>query len=376
MKELKATSEAKLQKDMTDLIVELLKNFVHVIRQPKDPAFLTWFFDERPYQKLASSIVQMLGTSAPEERDVIHLIAMTIVELEADDDGIRQIDAGVVNRILERLRSPQEFQFYVPISAACSLPLGLDIGGPHQLKIDNPTTEEYPRIKLSGQVKAIHAYHASRQIEADVKSLIGSSIAMGIAEPLPAAPIYDTPVIRFSNTPIDRVPLDPTVGGLASRIRFVVPNDLDELENRRLGSSDSTAALEPRLRGLRSVLSSKKERAKELRTAAGLLFDAFAASEGMAIALAFMSMEAVLLDHKSKESIVARLSEAVAYRLGKSADNRRQLRKQVSNLYEARSSFVHTGTVNKPSTSVSDARDMSASVLRSEILDFDPEAGT
>lgn len=165
------------------------------------------------------------------------------------------------------------------------------------------------------------------------------------------------------------------VGGLVTRIRFMVPNDLDELENKRLKSEAVTSALDHRLRGLNTVLSNNSERGKELRSAACLLFDAFATPEaGMAIALAFMSMEAVLLDPKTSVTVLARLSEAVAYRVGKSADNRRELRKQVKKHYEARSSFVHTGKVDKPSIIVTEARDICADVLRREILDLDCRA--
>jgi hypothetical protein len=155
-------------------------------------------------------------------------------------------------------------------------------------------------------------------------------------------------------------------------MKFALPGDLDELENRRLGTANAAAALDPRLRALRNLLSNNSTQGEELRNAARLLFDSFAALEpGMAIALAFMSMEAVLLDSKTKESIVARLSEAVAYRLGRSAEQRKNLRKQVSKLYDARSSFVHTGKVDKSSTAVGEAREIACSVLRRETLDLD-----
>src|SRR6266436_6229703 len=95
--------------------------------------------------------------------------------------------------------------------------------------------------------------------------------------------------------------------------------------------------LERRLRVLRNILSTTSERGEELRAASVLLFDAFATLEpGMAIAIAFMSMEAVLLDPKATESILARLREAVAHRLGKSSDDRRRLRKRIKELYQAR----------------------------------------
>lgn len=237
-------------------------------------------------------------------------------------------------------------------------------------------------ISLSGVVNAIHEQHAARQIEADVKSVLGVLLSMRIAEPLPV-PVYDIPLITFPSwpallsaeadlKPAIAFPLDAMVGGLTSRIKFATPSDLNELERKRIGSGeDATSSLERRLRGLVNLLTDDTERHMELRSAAGLLFDAFAAPEpGKAIALAFMSMEAVLLDAKTKESIVARLSEAVAYRLGTSARQRAEIRKRVSKLYEARSGFVHTGRVAQPSSAVSEARDMAADVLRRELLDL------
>ena len=96
----------------------------------------------------------------------------------------------------------------------------------------------------------------------------------------------------------------------------------------------------------------------------------------MAIAIAFMSMEAVLLDPKATESILARLREAVAYRLGKSSDDRRRLRKWIKELYQARCDFVHKGRVHEPSTVFNEARDIAADVLRREIFDLDAESNS
>jgi hypothetical protein len=235
---------------------------------------------------------------------------------------------------------------------------------------------------LSGHVNAIHEHNAKRQIEADVKSVIGVSIAMGIAEPLPLW-VDKMPIIMFrqgsellhSESAVAaefEVPLDPNVGGLVGRITFGVPNDLDDLENKRLARGDATAATERRTSGLSTVLSNTSPRGDELRSAASLLFDAFAASQaGMAIALAVMSMETILLERKETDNVMARLAEAVAYHLGRSDAERKSRRKQVKALYDARSGFVHRGKVDQPSTAVSDARRIAADVLRREILYLD-----
>lgn len=382
MKKPKPTNKEKLEKDTTDLTKQLMMEFgrLNLWAQFKgranDAELSNWLFDERPYP-LASSIIETLGESSLlEERDVIYLITISFFLQLASESKVdaNQLDGtALVNKIVDRLCSPERSPFSVSISAMLGLPLEFDIGGTHQLKIENPATEEDRRVVLSGLVDAIHEQHGARLIQADVKALIGASISMGIAEPLPVAFSYETPVITLPHWTIDSVPLEPSVAGLVNRIRFVVPGDLNELESKRLGNSDATpGAPEHRLRGVRNVLAIDSQRGRELCSAARLLFDAFAATEaGAAIAFSFMSMEAVLLDADSKADLLARLKEAVAYRLGKSADQRKHLRSQVSRLYDARSGFVHTGKVDKASTSVNEARHMSASVLRLEILDFD-----
>jgi hypothetical protein len=281
-----------------------------------------------------------------EERDIIYLISMAIVsKLRVDPDHMIRLNVGdLARKIVERLRAPAvECAFCVPVSTGRGLQLALNIDGPKKLKIQKPGIKSGEAIALCGSVNAIHEYHAARQIEADVKSVLGVLISMRIAQPLPI-PVYEIPLITFQNRPallsaeatphpVIAIPLDPMVGGLASRIQFSVPDDLNELEMKRFGTGeDPNPSLERRLRGLVTLLTNDSERTRELRSAAALLFDAFAAPEpGKAIALAFMSMEAVLLDAKTTESIVARLSEAVAYRLGTSAEQRTELRKRVSN---------------------------------------------
>jgi len=361
------------------LVVQLVKKLMEVknemFRQPHDPGSWAWLVDERPYP-LASLIIHALGASSVEERDVIYLIAMSIIsEMKKGEDQVLQLAADpLIRRTIERLQTPEDYEFHVPISARNDSNFTLDIGGTHKLKIESLANRGRPRMVFSGRVNAIHEYHSSRQIEADVKSLIGLSISMGMAELFPSGPVYEMPVIEFLNKTI-KVPFDPTIGGLVSRTRLALPNDLDELETRRLAGRDASAGLERRLRVLTNILSSTSERGEELRTASVLLFDAFATLEpGMAIAIAFMSMEAVLLDPKAKESILARLSEAVAYRLGKSSDDRTRLRKRIKELYQARCDFVHTGRVREPSTVVNEARDIAADVLRREIFDLDADS--
>lgn len=82
----------------------------------------------------------------------------------------------------------------------------------------------------------------------------------------------------------------------------------------------------------------------ELASACSLLSDALSVrDDGLGVALALMSAEAALLEPTDANSLLARLSEAVAFRLGKSSAERREIRKRVRKLYDTRSRFVHRG---------------------------------
>ena len=64
---------------------------------------------------------------------------------------------------------------------------------------------------------------------------------------------------------------------------------------------------------------------------------------GIRVTLAFSCLEALLLSRNSKDSVLARLAEAVAFSLANSADERERVRRRVKELYDVRSAFVHTG---------------------------------
>jgi hypothetical protein len=70
-----------------------------------------------------------------------------------------------------------------------------------------------------------------------------------------------------------------------------------------------------------------------------------ATDPGVAVISYSMCLEGLLLDRSVKENVIIRLIEAVAYRLGKSADDRQRRRKLVRSLYDLRSEYVHTGTI-------------------------------
>jgi hypothetical protein len=83
-----------------------------------------------------------------------------------------------------------------------------------------------------------------------------------------------------------------------------------------------------------------------------------------------MCLEGLLLEHSDKDNVTARLSEAVAYRLGRSAEDRDRLRKLTRKLYSLRSDYVHTGAV-QPDLELGEQWALTAGdALRREIEDY------
>jgi hypothetical protein len=95
---------------------------------------------------------------------------------------------------------------------------------------------------------------------------------------------------------------------------------------------------------LSQVVASAEDRAFELRRAGVLLLRASVSADlGLALTYGFMCLEAILLERSTMDNVLSRLVEAVAYRVGTSPAHRTQLRREVKQLYEIRSRYVHTG---------------------------------
>jgi len=297
----------------------------------------------------------------------------TILFLEASSTLIESLSGAgwdmdrVTSRVSERLLMPEkEYTFSAPLGLRGKLPVEVMIGGPHRLKITNkrgPTKEsEDAGVELSGCVSAVIEYRAVEKVETVVKPVVGLALALGMAEYWPSERHAD---VLLNGEP---TPLHPAFDAVISGMRLKTPEDLNDLEARRAHKEGASAALELRARRLAAVMRSPSARSAELRNAAGLLFDAVGAREGgLGIALAFMSMEAVLLERKAKNDRVALLREAVAYRVGAVAEERTKLRKTVKDLYDLRSDFVHTG-VAIPESKRREPLRLALDVLRREVF--------
>jgi hypothetical protein len=200
-------------------------------------------------------------------------------------------------------------------------------------------------------------------VEHEVKHFLGVSMALGIAEPLPFADVTIPTVLMQTDAGTHERTLHPIIGLQAARMQYNVPADLDDMEAQRPDF--------PRLRTLQAAMTGRSHRAAELRNAASLFCDAVAAVDpGMAIALSFFAMEAVLLEPGEILETHARLKEAIVYRLGTSGENRSELRKKIKKFYIARSKFVHTGNVGND-TEPQKVLDLAKDILKREIIDLE-----
>ncbi len=115
----------------------------------------------------------------------------------------------------------------------------------------------------------------------------------------------------------------------------------------------------------------KSEHAQGIRTACGLYARGEAATDpGVAVINYAMCLEGLLLERKHTENVGARLSEAVAYRLGKSPSERERLRESTRSLYKLRSEYVHTGSIHADLDQQEDLARTAGDALKREIEDF------
>lgn len=275
--------------------------------------------------------------------------------------------------ISKRLDDPlQEYSFSTTISTLSNIGFNFEIGGRDKLKMKVISEEnEPPRMALTGKLKVLTNWYAASHIELHIKHIIGLSLALKLAFPMlqraESIPHTDIKGKYFEES----IPLDPTVSALASMICFSQPPK-DELMVIRIKKRGLSDVVEVLLEQIKVIMNTNDDHGSEIRSSARLLFDAIACFEaGKSIAFAMMSVEAALLESKKRSDILARLREAVAYRLGTSAKERSQLRRLVDELYSSRSEFVHTGIVSNAEKRRDKAIELATEVLSREVRDFD-----
>lgn len=255
--------------------------------------------------------------------------------------------AAVASQLTQRLTNPlQRFQFSAPLNLRGEICWSRGIGGHNELKLESVERDGEVSMNVSGVVEAPTVATAIIIVEDILETLLGSALAIDLCcllSPIPGS----NPSVCLDISPNDTG--NPTQmrnsisAGVSGNI-FRVPESLTELERRHVQAGDIGRGLERQLRQLCRLMTSAEDRALELRRAAALLLRAGVSTDvGLALTYCFMCLEGVLLDRTATENILSRLVEAVAYRIGTSAADRSKLRREVKDLYDIRSRYVHTG---------------------------------
>jgi len=220
------------------------------------------------------------------------------------------------------------------------------LGGQNDLTIESSEREGQVALILSGQVNAPTEPAAIAVVEQTLETVLGLCLALDFCimlRPLPGL----NPSLSIEITPHGKnIPtsLGTVVSAGISSAVFRVPESLTELERRHIDAGNFDRGLERYTRHLVRLMASTEDRAKELRQAATFFLRAAVLTDlGLALTYCFLCLEAVLLEPTTKDNILSRLVEAIAYRIGTSVTHRAKLRREVKELYDLRSRYVHTG---------------------------------
>lgn len=172
----------------------------------------------------------------------------------------------------------------------------------------------------------------------------GAMLALGFAKFWGTKLVSPPPMEIGSGQFVNRgVYTNSVVSSMAFGIRFHPKFDPEGELDQRLGSE---GAVKRRTRQLERLFSSTETRAQEVRQALRMYLRAHAAwSEGEKAMFLGTMLEGLLLDRR-KDDLSARLQDAVAFWIGSSAEERTGIRKDIRDLYSARSDFVHNGELS------------------------------
>ena len=286
--------------------------------------------------------------------------------------------------ILARIKgAAQRWRFTLPLTMwAQARSLGPFGGGLLEVRASEQDMET---MELVGVVEGpLLSADAAKESERCALEFFGACIALGLAtlqEPPPGWWDYDVggTDIRLVLEALGEYTYSPAshgLWGLTARISFGEGSPLlrlTDLEKHALTTNAqvSSGGLATRLLG--RLFGGDSDRHVELRNACRLFLEAYgAADHGTSVLYGSLCLEGVLLEPRSKADVLARLTEAVAYRIGRSAGERQDLRKLVKQLYDDRSTYVHTGRLQRRDDEAERWNDLLARVLNKEIAELDP----
>jgi hypothetical protein len=280
----------------------------------------------------------------------------------ADDDPT----PGTMEEDLRAMIRPQIMSFVIPIALPGKIETDCELGGRHSLSLRKakfaaaapaPAPEgpiEAELMCLSGTVKAGHWASARRIALELTEAVCGVLTALGFLQPHPTFEreyrLHDlfrhlAFIIKYQFQGSERprkLELPWHIQNHIWQSRIDLPQRLTDMEQRALDDG-ATDPFQHRLRLLRAPFTVGGPDAQRVRQAARFLRKA-ATVESPAESYVFLAtaLEGLFIDDEGDLS--KRIGEAVSLLVGTSQEHRRKLRKEVAQLYNVRSRYVHDGT--------------------------------
>lgn len=291
----------------------------------------------------------------------------------------------ICGRLLAALRSSARWEFDVTIADAdaANVDVDLPIGGDSDLalytRIADAPFDRFGQLHLRGVVEAHDGDGARVAIEELGATILGGAAALGIVVPDASARDSGPNEVRPLEGSGEVVRATALWWKPFSGSRTDIPGDLSDLERHQFDraaprrSQGLSPCIANRIQFLKNMILTTDARADAVRNACRTAHAAGTTRDyGLAITLSFAVIEGLLLEEKEKDSTVARLAEAVAHSLGRTATERNELRKRTKALYNDRCSFIHSGGVREKAQGRRETIAIMNRVLRREIESLAP----
>lgn len=316
--------------------------------------------------------VEKLGVFA--DREDFKFGFLSFLTMRLRDHRRSERDAQIAldpKAVLAWLRAPEKTKHDVSASpvSECRWPIDLQLG--HFRLV----TSARATAILCGSVCAHSVYSALRIIETHIEELLGALLvfdALNVSDEYIENPEHAGQVFLGDYDFEDALHVRADLGDVIARATMRGPRPT-EME-MALGEKGRDRACQRVAGWIRRVLSDESPRSTPVKAGLRFLIRAHVSREdGHAINLACTALEAVLLDATTTESVVARLSEAIAYRVGRGRIHRERLRRTTKQIYDIRSKYVHTGEVRVPFSARDDCIELARCVLALDIAGFSDE---
>jgi len=302
----------------------------------------------------------------------INLWATLIAAIKPPSNDHARIAASVSRA----LRNPvSTYRFSAPLSFNVKAVYEGELGGDLDLRTKLVERNGFSQAHIvpTGSTRAATSRGALFDAERAIEEVVGAALALGFAALQTRVPGTSAQVaveVEPRDREKDVLFLSPELSNVVTYLTFALPTDLTDLEQAKLKDGDYSSAAARVGEIWETIFRGVGTRSLELKNAARLYLGAVSSRDfGVAISFAFQCLEALLLE-KSTSDLLARLKEAVAYRIGTSSDDRSGLRDQIKKLYDIRSTFVHTGVVKEQPGARDECLRIAGEVFRREAAEL------